>query len=223
MKTILKKMIQCCINNYKGKYGKIKKVFDVEKKFKISNVSGVFGKINSQKNTGYLVMTGSNDLFDWIFNLMFWLKKIPYKNVNKKIKVSIGLIEDYKKAQSKILDWAKNFKKIIVTGHSRAGALAILAAVDIQYHYQIEIECYPFANQKVGNKAFNISYNKRIPQTIRTVFNNDLISRLPPFFTGLVHSGKLNHLKTKSNFFQKLFGSKNDHYPQKYRDAIEKM
>ena len=64
------------------------------------------------------------------------------------------------------VDW------LLTAGHSLGGALATLAAYDIQQalvkqgqQQQVEVVCYSFGAPRTGNHAFARDYNHMVPDT----------------------------------------------------------
>lgn len=147
---------------------------------------------------------GTQQSYDWITDFNAWHTVVPYDNYESPIRVHSGFIAAYKSVRDQIHKYIKEripasicgstvcgvtvcggqlglIKKVIICGHSLGGALATLCAVDVQYNFgQLDILCYPSGNPSVGNKAFAASYNKRVPNTIRTYMRTDLVPFLPP-------------------------------------------
>lgn len=68
-------------------------------------------------------------------------------------------------------------QKVIVTGHSLGGALATLAAYDLELHASVpahKLECYTFGAPRVGNYPFAYDYDQRVPNTWNVI--NDQVS-----------------------------------------------
>lgn len=149
-------------------------------------------------------------LKDWLTDLNGFHVVYPYNNVKSDIQVHKGFITAYKSVREKIHNYINKISgisKIIVCGHSLGGALATLCAVDLQYNFNYNIECYPSGNPSVGNKAFVKSYNKRVPNTLRTYLRTDIVPFLPPSwfenFTkgGYKHAGKANPIGSRNWFY----------------------
>jgi len=232
MKKFLIKCIQACINSYGGEHGKVKPVFEKTKEFTFKNCQGFFGY---EDDTLWIIFRGTDQLDDWVKNFRFSLKKInnikykkvtPYEGINPKVKVHEGFIIIYKQAREVIFNEAEKYNKIVVTGHSLGGALTTLCALDLSYWYPDKyIFSVPIASPKVGNKYFVRSYNKRVPHSIRIVYGEDYITKVPLGIMGYPHVKKLLHIG-KSNIlfkipFLRVIGVK-DHYPQKYLENIKK-
>ena len=167
---------------------------------------------------------GSQQLKDWLTDFNAFNVVYPYENDESKIKVHKGFINAYKSVRAQVHKFIKKhekIKKIFVCGHSLGGALATLCAIDIQYNFNpISIECYPSGNPKVGNKAFVKSYNKRVPNTIRTYMRTDLVPNMPPSWLQVMydkyyHAGKKNAIGNRNvfigikNWFKRKFKTKN--------------
>lgn len=97
---------------------------------------------------------------------------------------------------------------IVITGHSLGGAVATVAAIDIQHylndkgHHNIIKEVHTFGSPRVGNVAFADYYNKLIPQTVRVVHNKDIVPHAPPSFLGFSHVGTEVWLDAESDTYK---------------------
>jgi len=241
-KSLLEFLITACINDYGGEYGKVKKIFDNTERFDVENVEGYFGYLISEPHTLYIVFRGTDEGFDWKQNFKFRKlpvvkmtngideMHVPYSDINPKIRVHRGFSIDYKKVRKKILEKCKDgtYNTIIVTGHSKGGAEATLAAVDIQYNFpKRKVINVPFASPKVGNKYFVESYNKRVPKTLRVVNAEDYITKVPLGIQGYKHVGTLLRIGKRNPICWipviRAFGSFY-HYPSKgYLKNIKKL
>lgn len=189
-----------------------------------TDTQGVFGV--AYGNTLVIGFRGSEEtgITDWITDLKFMQQVFPYGDSDNNVKVHFGFIEAYKSVREAVLDAAKKtpHKRIITTGHSLGGAIAQLAALDIQYHLPgKEITCYTFGGPKVGNANFVKSYNKRVPNTFRIVNGVDSVPDLPLgayehcgecFTVGEVAQGILDAVKAKIQ----------DHLPNSYIEVLQK-
>lgn len=150
-----------------------------------------------------IAFRGSQQAQDWLTDFTAWHTVYPYGNNNSNIQVHKGFITAYKSVRGNIhlfiAQNRNNFNRIFICGHSLGGALATLCAVDIQYNYPgFKIDAFPTANPRVGNKAFVESFNRRLPQCVRTYMRTDLVPELPPTWFeyhtkgGYKHAGKAN-------------------------------
>lgn len=83
--------------------------------------------------------------------------------------------------------------RVILTGHSMGGALAILAGLDISKECQIpgnKISCYTFGAPRVGNNAFKLEYNRIITDTWQIMNGYDMVPSMPSFGNFFSHVGK---------------------------------
>lgn len=98
-----------------------------------------------------------------------------------------------------------NGRKIVITGHSLGGALAILFAVKLRYYnteyFNAHIsEIVTFGNPAVGFKAFQNFYQELNDKTFRIVNSSDIVPFTPPFFYR--HIGKQIWLRDSNNIFE---------------------
>lgn len=83
--------------------------------------------------------------------------------------------------------------RVILTGHSMGGALAVLAGMDISRECQMpgnRISCYTFGAPRVGNRAFMLDYNSIIPDTWQIVNGYDMVPSMPSFGNFFTRVGK---------------------------------
>lgn len=197
---------------------------------------------------GELVISfrGTQQLKDWLTDVNAFHMVYPYDNPDTKLMVHRGFMMAYLSVRESIhylvQNYAKDIKKITVTGHSLGGALALLCAVDMQYNFRYLVQAYVSGNPMVGNKYFVSSYNKRVPETIRTFMRKDVVPKLPPewfeskTYDGFAHAGKPfpigpnNPLLGIFTWFKKLFHKADsllddlvNHDIGLYRTEIEKL
>lgn len=186
-----------------------------------TDTQGMFGEVNN--DTFVIAFRGSEEtgVADWITDLKISQQVFPYKeSSNKNIKVHYGFIEAYQSVRDAVLKGAKEtkLKKVICTGHSLGGALATLAALDIQFNCpDKEVSCYTYGSPKVGNRDFAESYNKRVPNTFRFVNGIDAVPQIPPI--AYEHVGK--ELKLQSKEAGQLKNAMEDHFPYNYIKKIQ--
>lgn len=70
-------------------------------------------------------------------------------------------------------------KTIYITGHSKGGAMAALAAWRLQKKYPGRVKVRTFAAARVGDVAFANAYNAAVPDHVRYEFAGDIVPHLP--------------------------------------------
>ena len=240
-KALFQLLIQGCINDYGGEYGEPKKVFDEVERCDVGNVQGYFGYLKSDPDTLYNITRGTDEKFDWRQNFRFrkpniekWLKnhknvqlEIPYANLGSDIRTHLGFTIDHFKRRDKILRKIEEFKKYCGTGHSKGGGQETMNVLDGQANFpDKEYISITFASPRVGNEAFQISYDKRVPRTIRVVCREDYITKVPLEIQGYRHVGTKLQLGWENPIFWipviRAFGSF-FHYPQQYKNLIDRL
>ncbi len=196
---------------------RIHAIFPGANYFDIKNTEGLYGQIDD-----YLFITfrGSDSLLDWIMDIIFCLRVIPYKGTNKKIKVHTGFLKSYKVARDFIHHVIKTTecKKIVLFGHSLGATISALAALDIQYNFpDKEIGCFVIGMPKLGNKTFKASFEKRLPDFIRVDHGSDLVPQFPPKCFGYAELENFFHIGLAR---KKGIGNMKDHKWHLYDDAL---
>lgn len=160
--------------------------------------TGVQGFLRQNGDQLSIAFRGTDSLQDWKMDLKFWQKTIPYGNTVSPIRVHTGFINAYKNPQ--VREFLHRFVTpdihfIRITGHSYGAALAVLCAVDLEYNFPgKDIEVILFGCPRVGNQAFQKSYDQRVFKTIRVENGNDIVTKIPFAIMGYRHVGIKFHI-----------------------------
>jgi predicted lipase len=202
--------------------------------------------VDAPENGLYIVFRGSENRADWDTNLNLEKEVIdfqqeviqeqivenqetvyPYAGESKSgAKMHRGFVSAYMSVRNPIHTCLKNQSAthVVVTGHSLGGALATLAAVDLQYNFgnQAKIEIYTFGAPRVGNGGFRDSFNRRVPNSYRFIYGMDIVPALPRPWQGYSHVDKEYRLGSRFslNFLSRRF---KDHQIQNYIDALKDL
>ncbi|HIK46518.1 MAG TPA: lipase family protein [Leptolyngbyaceae cyanobacterium M65_K2018_010] len=153
--------------------------------------AAVLNQLNSDKL--YIVFRGSDKSTDWINNAAFRQQIYPYGDGNSEVKFHRGFMMAYFAVRDRLLKTMETFEgqRVIVTGHSLGGALATIAALDIQYNFgranDLTFIVHTFGAPRVGNKAQVESYNRRITNSSRFIYGWDIVTRIPREWQGFEH------------------------------------
>jgi hypothetical protein len=90
--------------------------------------------------------------------------------------LSAGIADELKRQQA----GAPAGRPVLVTGHSKGGAVAALAAWSLQAVAGIPVKVVTFAAAKPGDAAFRASYQAAGLDHTRYEYNNDIVPHLPP-------------------------------------------
>lgn len=129
-----------------------------------------------------LVFRGTIDAINWIEDFSY--KQIDY-NRCKNCKIHEGFYLSYLAVATDIYSslesLQKNYgeKQILVAGSSLGGALATVAALEIQLRYKLVSELHTFGCPRVGNQGFSMYLQTRISSIIRVVHNRDVVPHVP--------------------------------------------
>ncbi len=149
----------------------------------------------------------SNEWKDWITNFIFCKKKYPYSSPNTSgVKMHGRYVDGYMKLRDDLLNGykASGCSQCLVLGYSMGFGLSTICALDIQYNFKLEedkIACIG-SGPRVFNKAGQISFNKRVPNTFRYKYGNDIVCDLPPEVFGFYHVGKYVHIGPKDVWYK---------------------
>lgn len=81
------------------------------------------------------------------------------------------------------------YAPVYATGHSLGGALACLAALDLNINFGLPVVVYNFGTPRIGNFAFSTMYNAHVPATFRVVVDGDIIPGMPKLLGMYRHAG----------------------------------
>jgi predicted lipase len=216
-------LIQACINQYGGKHGDINySMFDREtiETFDNDNIEWYSGNIKLTNGSALaIIIRGSDEPDDWKANFRFFsTRAIPFGNKRTRIRLHRGFLADHMRMRAAMQALIERVQpeKIIVAGHSKGAAQALIASSDIQYNYpHIDVACRAFASPRVGNTEYWRSREYRVPDTKCYRYMKDIVTHIPLII--YEESWHLVTLKGKSH------GVFNDHRPKYYLHALNKI
>lgn len=172
------------------------KLFDLKK---AKSVQLPIGFIAERKQTLYIIFRGTLTTQEWMRNISFNLKDYLLPDYGK---VHEGFIQIYKLTRDGLLTALSRQKKntkIIIAGHSLGGALATLAAPDIEASTGLKIGAiYTFGSPRVGDDSFVKAYNRAYSEkTFRIANTSDIVTSIPlPVPFGILAGGYFSHVDT---------------------------
>ncbi|MGF1458587.1 MAG: Mbeg1-like protein [Leptolyngbyaceae cyanobacterium] len=149
----------------------------------------------------YIIFRGTEKSIDWINNFQFRQQIYPYGDATETdVRFHRGFMTAYFAVRDRLLKVVQDFPDVplIIAGHSLGGAIATIAALDIQYnitqHTEQPITLHTFGAPRVGNSALVESFNRRVPNSHRFVYGWDLVTRVPRTWQGYEHVPELHRL-----------------------------
>ena len=154
-------------------------------------------------NCIYISFRGTESFKDVMIDTSISKQTIAYDNSTSPIRVHKGFYDAYLSVRQVVLDLVgKNYEfgdKFFISGHSLGGALALICALDIKYHFDFidenELFVVTLGQPRVGNESFCNSTNRRLPNYFRFRNGNDIVPTFPKF--GYEHCGKLIEIGDK--------------------------
>lgn len=176
----------------------------------------------------YVVFRGTDKGIDWINNFQFRQQIYPYgDDSTTNVRFHRGFMAAYFSVRDRLREEVAKHPKstIIVTGHSLGGAVATIAALDVQYnltqHTSQPLNLYTFGAPRVGNPALVNSFRQRVPQSYRFVYGWDVVTRVPRTWQGYEHVPQEQRLGSRWTW--QIFSRRiRDHAIVKYIEALEK-
>jgi pimeloyl-ACP methyl ester carboxylesterase len=140
---------------------------------------------------------GSKEPRDFIQDAECWQSDLIWSQDDRTASVHHGFLEDFEAIDVAVVKAVKNVleltptAKVIVTGHSLGGALAILCALEFSRQKLPLALVVTFGQPRVGNAAFRDIYDASLRDlTFRVVNQNDLVPRLPGVLMSYRHCGQ---------------------------------
>lgn len=189
----------------------------IDEWFRAGNSEGV---ILNQDNMKIIMIFGSNELVDWLYNFWFRGVETPYPSVTRdEIKVHKGFYHSYLHIRDYIRQATAGCKQVLVYGQSHGAAVGTLAALDIQYNNpECDVRLLTTGSPLVGNKAFAESFRKYIRSYIRIVNGGDIVTGVPfKWLGGYVHTVPETHIGKR----KKLRISITDHMVPRYIESLD--
>jgi hypothetical protein len=156
-------------------------------------VGGIQGFTGFSKgfNAIIVVFRGSNNIQNWILNI--GTTRSSY-SLCSNCAVHSGFLSGYNLVASSVRNAVQTLKakyrtaRLIVTGHSLGGALAILCTADLKNLFGTVDLTYTFGQPRVGNQAFANWFQATHPNIYRLIDYADIVPHLPPSNLGFLHS-----------------------------------
>jgi len=186
--------------------------------------SSIFGLVawNAVDKAAIVAIRGTKTIWEWIEDID--AAPVPFIPNPGAGLVHMGFQLVYEHIRSSIEGLVKTkcvgASRILVTGHSLGGAVAVLCGYDIARNYGLGVtpELYTFAGPRAGAPDFAASFGGLVPKCDRVVNFMDVVPQVPvpPLYEHvgtelLVHGGfkpldvtYAHHLTTYLNGLQKL-------------------
>lgn len=164
--------------------------------------SNIFGLVacNPADATAIVAFRGTKTVWEWIGDVD--AIPVPYLPVDDTGLVHMGFAIVYQLVRdsvAKLLNaGCQGVKRILITGHSLGGALAVLSGLDILRNVPLGVtpELCTLAGPRTGDPIFALHFNAQIPVCERVVNFLDVVPQvpLPPLYQHvgsetLVHGG----------------------------------
>lgn len=156
--------------------------------------------------TLYLFFQWSYGITDWLFNFFFLKKKIePYEEMGQKWVVHSGFSKVWDSIKHNIEDLIldERYKKIVIVGYSHGGAIATLCHEFVWFNrpdLRESLEGYGFGSPRVVGRETPFEIKERWAHfhVIRNI--GDIVTHLPPKFTGYMDIGQLIEIGKKGKY-----------------------
>lgn len=225
MRSEIRKAAQFIINSYGGKYGAVDWSDCSEVvPFCINHTDGFTCR---WKEWMVICFRGSHGDEDWQDNFTFNKQEMVFPG-GRRVKVHTGFKTQYYTVQYYLSEIVQRYRDqvgedayILVCGHSLGGALASLCAADMSWRAKW-ITSVTWGSPRVGGRAWAKLFNELAPDSLRYVYRNDIVCRVPTAWMNFCHVTNKIHIGQGGSIIKRAIGDKNDHYPKKYfREIME--
>lgn len=127
---------------------------------------------------------GSSSVADWICNSLATMKPLPG---NPGLRAHSGFLRQYLSIQEEIvrlLDTSRS-PRVLLTGHSLGGGLAVIAAAMLPARFECEL--VTFGAPRAGDRLMSDAARSRCVACTRIVHDRDVVPLLPWKFWGYEH------------------------------------
>ena len=151
----------------------------------------LFGYIHDY-NSLFVGYRGSTNIQNWIDNVQV-RHEFPYEDTE--VSVEHGMYSLYASLRTDVIDILNNMvskyntRKLLVTGHSLAGALGTLTVFDFMYYESdfIVTDLITFGAPRVGNEQFAKYFEMFDIRISRVTHYYDMVPHVPETFLGYKH------------------------------------
>lgn len=140
---------------------------------------------------------GSSAPRDFMQDAKFMMRPLGQGVAGLAARIHAGFLEDFTAIVDATVQAVKSglamhgLARVLVTGHSLGGALAILGALELHRQNLPVSAVYTFGQPRVGDGGFRTHYDMALrPVTYRVVNQNDIVPRTPGWLMGYRHCGQ---------------------------------
>ncbi|KAG8424954.1 hypothetical protein J3458_001705 [Metarhizium acridum] len=150
---------------------------------------GAYVAVDSIRKEVIFSIRGSNNIRNYITDVIFAWRNC---DLAPQCKLHTGFAEAWDEIKDAATTAIKSAReknpgyKVVVTGHSLGGAVAIISAAYLRRD-GIPIDLYTYGAPRVGNDKFANWFSSQQVGQWRVTHENDPVPRLPPIFTGYRH------------------------------------
>ncbi|MBJ6361351.1 Mbeg1-like protein [Paenibacillus sp. GCM10012307] len=141
-----------------------------------------FGFVIASDKAAVIAFRGTGTATEWISDLI--ARQTDYRYVKDGGMTHQGFTDIYRSLRGQLVELVSKVPSglpLFVTGHSLGGALATLAAPDLDASFnERKIKVYTYASPRVGDPTFVRMFNRRIPVSVRVANKYDIVTQLPP-------------------------------------------
>lgn len=178
------------INVYKGKHGLVN--FSLLDSVKFHEVGSMrfYSAIDSNDPNHIIIgVTGSNDMFDWFYNIAFFPARNPLWAKKKSLKYHGGDLKLHSMVMNRILNLVKTFPRVTIYGHSMGASVGQLVAQSVSYYSQRvwktkkNLLCIAFSpNPVFATTDAQHEFNRWVPNNVSVYIKGDIVTKSPWFY-----------------------------------------
>jgi triacylglycerol lipase len=166
---------------------------------------------------GVLAFRGTEDLDDAIVDAQVLRREYALSLGTFSVPgghVHAGFLRRWEQIRSAVLASITEPKPLVITGHSLGGAMAALAAIELDA-LRLPVKVVTFGAPRVGDSDFVRLLNHNLPEYTRVENWGDPVPWVPTYIRGWRHAGRTRYVGSPLRLFHPKY-----HGRDAYREAL---
>lgn len=178
------------------------------------------GFIATSGDAIYVVFRGTETISEWLSNVTYPQERFNF--VEESGRTHQGFTNVYQSIRQDMLATVRalnnsgTYNSLYVVGHSLGGAIAVMAAFELQNSFPLEPVMYNFGAPRVGDQDFRDSYMASVRTSWRIVNTNDVVPDVPP--TSII---SFDEFPPRELFYRHVFSERTVTFGRNINDPLD--